>query len=60
MSKIKFLNGLSCDKIVNDVENQGQYKWLLEAKTKDLVVGLSCDGGLSIKSGTWLSGTFNG
>lgn len=59
MSKIKFLNGLSYDKIVNDMEKQGQYKWLLEAETKDLVVGLS-NGNLSIKSGTWLSGTFKG
>jgi hypothetical protein len=58
MSHIIFEDGLEYHKIVNDLDNQGKYKWLLDANTKNLVVGLNNDN-LVIKSGRWISGVFN-
>lgn len=59
MSNIEFQGGLELNKIINNIDGQGKYKWLLEADTENLVVSLE-QSKLSIKSGTWHSGNFYG
>ena len=57
MNTIIFEDGLSRYDIVNNINNQGKFFWLLEVNCVNLIVGLTSNGALLIKGGLWTNGT---
>lgn len=55
MNDVIFEDGLSRDNILNDVNGQGRFKWILDVTCKNLVVGLY-NNDLLIKDGYWEKG----
>jgi len=60
LNNIRFIDGLTEYNIVNNINDQGKYLWILnrDVITKDAIVGKDSNGTLIWYSGEWLQGTW--
>lgn len=60
-SSIRFIDGLSEDKIINNIDGQGQYSWILNENTSvtNAVVGCTQINGPGTGDLIWYTGTWN-
>lgn len=59
-SPIRFVDGLSYDSIINNINGHGQYAWILNENviTENAVVGVNTAGKLVWYTGTWVDGVW--